>query len=264
VQPEEARLLESVGAAARELPRSVVEQLCDVLVGMAEDAPPGERASLSAIVASSGVRLRISGLMQAWNSAPTVGPTSLAWALRAASDADERRRHEQTIELVWTGPSPEGTVLRRTDQVLLDLIRSAQHTLHIMTFAAYKIPILNEAMLRAARSGVETNLIFEAADAGKVSFAATRAVGEELEALCNIYIWPPEERPKDPAGRYGSLHAKCAVADANAVLISSANLTEYALALNMELGLLVRGGELPSQVVAHLRQLIEDKVLTRL
>lgn len=264
MQPEEARLLESIGAAARELPRSVVEQLCDVLVGMAEDAPPGERASLLAIVASPGARLRISGLIQAWDAAPTVSSTSLAWALRAASDADERRRHEQTIELVWTGPSPEGTVLRRTDQVLLDLIRSARHTLHIMTFAAYKIPILNEAMLEAARSGVEITLIFETADAGKVSFAATRAVGEELEALCNIYIWPPEERPKDTAGRFGALHAKCAVADANAALISSANLTEYALALNMEMGLLVRGGELPRQVVTHLRQLIENIVLTRL
>lgn len=262
--PEEARLLESISAATRELPRSIVEQLCDVLAGMAEDAPPGHRASLAAIVASPGARKRVSGLIEAWESAPAVSPASLAWALRAASDADERRRHEQTIELVWTGPSPEGTVLRRTDQVLLDLIRSARHTLHIMTFAAYKIPILNEAMLEAARSGVDISLIFETADAGKVSFAASRAVGEELEALCNIYIWPPEERPKDTAGRYGSLHAKCAVADANAVLISSANLTEYALALNMELGLLVRGGELPSQVVAHLRQLIDGKVLTRL
>jgi len=146
----------------------------------------------------------------------------------------------------------------------LDLIRSARHTLHIVTFAAYKIPILNEAMLAAARRGVEISLIFETADTGKVSFAATRAVGEELKALCDIYIWPSDKRPKDAAGRYGSLHAKCAVADANVALISSANLTEYALALNMELGLLVRGGDLPNRVVAHLNQLIEEGVLTPL
>ncbi len=261
MQPEEARLLESIGATARELPRSVVEQLCYVLVGMAEDAPPGERASLPAIIASPGARVRISGLIEAWDSAPTVGPTSLAWALRAASDADERRRHEQTIELVWTGPSPEGTVLRRTDQVLLDLIRSARHTLHIMTFAAYKIPILNEAMLEAARSGVDISLIFETADAGKVAFAATQAVGEELESLCNTYVWPPEKRSRDAAGRYGSLHAKCAVADEETLLISSANLTEFALNLNMELGLLVRGGDLPGRIAGHLLRLIDEKVL---
>lgn len=148
-----------------------------------------------------------------------------------AYEADERRRREQTIELVWTGPSPEGTVLRRTDQVLLDLIRSARHTLYMVTFAVYKIPILSDAMLTAARRGVEISLIFESPDAGKITFATIRAVGKELEALCNIYVWPSDKRPKDTAGRYGSLHAKCAVADEETALISSANLTEYALNL---------------------------------
>ena len=264
VDPEETKLLDSIAAAARELPRSVVEELCVTLECLADDATPGQRAVLLGTVASPHARARVSALIETWDTTQGVSPANLAWALRAASYADERRRKEQTIELVWTGPSPEGTVLRRTDQVLLDLIRSARHTLHIVTFAAYKIPVLNTAMLAAARRGVEVSLIFETADAGKVSFAANKAVGEELEALCNIYIWPPDGRPRDSVGRYGSLHAKCAVADTNAVLISSANLTEYALALNMELGLLVRGGNLPNRLLTHLRQLIEGSVLTRL
>nr|MBA2535353.1 phospholipase [Rubrobacter sp.] len=214
---DRAKLLDSIAAAARELPRSVVEELCDTLEGLSEDATPGQRAALPGIVASPRARARVSALIETWSTARDVSSANLAWALRAASYADERRRKEQTIELVWTGPSPEGTVLRRTDQALLDLIRSARHTLHVVTFAAYKIPVLNEAMLAAARRGVEISLIFETADAGKVSFTATRAVGEELEALCSIYIWPPDERPRDSAGRYGSLHAKCAVADTDAV-----------------------------------------------
>lgn len=94
-----------------------------------------------------------------------------------------------------------------------------------------------------------------------MTFAATRAVGEELGGLCSVYVWPPDKRPRDTAGRYGSLHAKCAVADEEAVLISSANLTEYALNLNMELGVLVHDGELPRRAVGHLRRLIEDKTL---
>ncbi len=57
------------------------------------------------------------------------------------------------------------------------------------------------------------------------------------------------------------MHAKCAVADVSALLVSSANLTQYALNLNMELGLLVRGGDLPGRVVGHLRQLIEENIL---
>ena len=47
----------------------------------------------------------------------------------------------------------------------------------------------------------------------------------------------------------------------NSALISSANLTEYALNLNMELGLLVRGGDLPGRVVGHLRRLMREGVL---
>ncbi len=263
MEPEKAKLLDSIAAAARELPCSVVEELCDALEGLTEDVSIRQRAALPGIVTSPRARARVSSLIETWSSAPDVSSASLAWALRAASDADERRRHEQTIELVWTGPSPEGTVLRRTDQVLLDLIRSARSTLYVVTFAAYKIPILNEAMLAAARRGVEISLIFESPDVSKTAFAAIKAVGEELENLSKIYVWPLDQRPKDVVGRYGSLHAKCAVADDTAVLISSANLTEFALALNMELGLLVRGGDLPGQVVRHLRRLIESDILTR-
>lgn len=102
------------------------------------------------MVASPPARARVSSLIETWSSAPDVSPASLSWALRAASNVDERRR-EQTIELVWTGPSPGGTVLRRTDQVLLDIIRSARRTLYLVTFAAYKIPILNDAMFEASR-----------------------------------------------------------------------------------------------------------------
>ena len=38
-------------------------------------------------------------------------------------------------------------------------------------------------------------------------------------------------------------------------------MTEYALNLNMELGLLVRGGDLPGRVVRYLRRLVREGVL---
>lgn len=230
----EARLLDGITEAVRELAGSVIDELCGALEGLGEDALPRQRASLSTVLASPRARTRVSGLIEAWGLAPDVSPTSLAWALRAAYHADERRR-EQAIELVWTGPSPEGTVLRRTDQVLLDLIRSARRTLHVVTFAAYKIPILNEAMLAAARRGVAVTLIFESpeASAGKIAFAGLDALGKEMRDLASVYVWLLESRPKDGAGRHGSLHAKCAVADGARLLVSSANLTEFALNMNM-------------------------------
>ena len=49
-----------------------------------------------------------------------------------------------------------------------------------------------------------------------------------------------EQRPRPPDGRHGSLHATAAVADGKALFISSTNLTEDAMALDMELGVLRR------------------------
>jgi hypothetical protein len=50
------------------------------------------------------------------------------------------------------------------------------------------------------------------------------------------------------------------LADGRSLLISSANLTEYAMTLNMGMGLLIHGGALPAQVEAHLACLGEQGV----
>jgi phosphatidylserine/phosphatidylglycerophosphate/cardiolipin synthase-like enzyme len=55
-----------------------------------------------------------------------------------------------------------------------------------------------------------------------------------------------------------------AVADGKTLLISSANLTEHAMTLNMEMGILVSGGEWPGRVVQHFQQLIADGKLVSL
>jgi phosphatidylserine/phosphatidylglycerophosphate/cardiolipin synthase-like enzyme len=68
----------------------------------------------------------------------------------------------------------------------------------------------------------------------------------------NVYFWPREQRTKDANGKAGILHVKCAVADGRRLLLTSANLTEYAFTINMELGLLITGGNLPAQVENHL------------
>ncbi len=46
------------------------------------------------------------------------------------------------------------------------------------------------------------------------------------------------------------------------LFVSSANLTEYAMNLNMELGVLIQGGRLPGSVARRFERMIEDKVLT--
>jgi phosphatidylserine/phosphatidylglycerophosphate/cardiolipin synthase-like enzyme len=54
---------------------------------------------------------------------------------------------------------------------------------------------------------------------------------------------------------------KCAVADAEWLFLSSANLTQQAFTVNMELGMLVRGGTMPGRVEEQFRRLIQDGVL---
>jgi phosphatidylserine/phosphatidylglycerophosphate/cardiolipin synthase-like enzyme len=56
----------------------------------------------------------------------------------------------------------------------------------------------------------------------------------------------------------GILHVKCAVADAEWLFLSSANLTQQAFTVNMELGMLVRGGTMPGRVEEQFRRLIQN------
>ena len=69
--------------------------------------------------------------------------------------------------------------------------------------------------------------------------------------------WPLDNRAKDASGKPGILHVKCAVSDGRTLFLTSANLTEYAFTLNMELGLLVTGGELPRQIDKHFQALCQ-------
>lgn len=214
-------------------------------------------------VAQPGIRERISAFLDFWQSdAPHVSADSVALGLLAAAQVDTYHRDRQQLELVWTGPESQIIPLRRTDQALLQLINEANETLHIVCFAVYKVQSIARALVRAARRGVSIALYLETPDAseGRIAYDTIGALGEEVAQHARIYVWPLEERPQTADGRHGSLHAKIALADGRTMLISSANLTEYAMTLNMEMGLLVRGGLLPGRVEKHLRQLVERGV----
>ena len=80
-------------------------------------------------------------------------------------------------------------------------------------------------------------------------------------ALPELPLVRDNRTARDADQNQGVLHVKAAVTDATWLLLTSANLTENAFALNMELGVLVRGGPLPRQVEAHFGRLIETKQL---
>jgi phosphatidylserine/phosphatidylglycerophosphate/cardiolipin synthase-like enzyme len=182
----------------------------------------------------------------------------MSLALLSATRAEEYDRQAQRVELVWTGPESRAIAVRRTEQALLQVINGARQRLLIVSFVVYDIDEIAQALLRSARRRVSLTICLETPDAsaGRVAYNTLRALGDDLSQQAHLYYWPLSKRPTSPDGRQGSLHAKVAVADGNTMLVSSANLTGNAMSLNMELGMLVHGGELPTAVEAHFRELI--------
>ena len=121
------------------------------------------------------------------------------------------------------------------------------------------------ALVRAARRGVQINVIVETPDKleGENEYSTLRALGDDVAACSAVCYWPKEKRSQDDKGKLGILHVKCAVADGRWLFLSSANLTEYAFTINMELGVLVTGGKVPAQVQEHFDRLIGAGSLVR-
>ena len=194
-----------------------------------------------------------------WAASSGVTGDELASALVAAQVAVETERNRQHVDLVWSGPRPEGSLIRRTDAALFEVVESASERLLLVTYAAYDVPLLVERLREAAADGIEITLILESptSEGGKVGFDPLRALQSGVPDA-KVFRWPPGQRPTDPAGRSGSLHAKCAVADDWLAFVSSANLTGDALDANMELGLLVEGAEVARRITEHFAALIDS------
>jgi len=188
--------------------------------------------------------------------------TIIGYCLAAAGRVYETLNDAQTIEMVWSGPNAGVFPARRIDQVLYDLVNVAKSKILIVTFAAARIKLLKEALHEAIRRGVEVNLIleFEEESEGQLTFSALKAFTGSLYDKVGIYSWPNENRERNAQGKPGKLHAKCAIID-NSALISSANLTDDAFNRNMELGILLKGGDIPRLIRQHFEAMITNKIL---
>ena len=256
--------LSKVRAFASATPADIVRDLAQAI----ERVDPGNwayaRTQILQTTHSPEVSSRLDDLLRSWRAhARNLSPQAVALALLAATETEVYHQRHESVELVWTGPDSGTIALRRTDQALLQVIREAQSKLFIVSFAVYRIPEIGHALLEVAQRGVQIKICVESAEPGEgnIAFGAIQALGENVVSHATIYRWPRVRRPTTRDGRYGSLHAKCAVADEDVLFISSANLTEYAMTLNMEMGVLIRGGSLPEKVALHFDRLIETRVL---
>jgi phosphatidylserine/phosphatidylglycerophosphate/cardiolipin synthase-like enzyme len=225
------------------------------------------RLQIAQVVPQPHLRSLLVDMLTAWQQqAPGVPPAEVALMLWTAAATTRSVHESQTVELVWTGPLVAGPEMRRTDQALLQVINAAQQSLLIVNFAVYKIAAIAGAIVRAAERGATIRICVEAPEPSgqKMAHDTIKALGTGVAQRAAIYVWPSDKRPTDENGRAGVLHAKCAVADSRLLFVSSANLTDNAMTLNMELGVLVQSITHAARVEAQFEHMIAQGVLRRM
>lgn len=196
---------------------------------------------------NAAIESRLRSLQEVWaRCVPELSARALALVLKVsvASVADFKR-HVPATQVVWTGPNVEGSFLRSTREVVRQLLCRAQSELLVV---GYWIAARDEG------EGIIEEVISSLAEAVVRGVAVTVIVDERVrkDGRDNRQIlqtaWPDAVRlpviltwrlPLDD--QHLKLHAKVLVADRCDALITSANLTSYALDRNMEMGVRIVG-----------------------
>ncbi|WP_337173505.1 DISARM system phospholipase D-like protein DrmC [Paludisphaera sp.] len=255
-------LIEAVTKLACGVPVDVVDRVAQVISAC---DPAEARRRIADAVPHARHRSLALGFLDAWLAeGPGVTAAEVSISLQTAAHLNRRRGREQSVELAWTGPRCRSIPHRHTEQAILQVLDSARSRLLLVSYAVYSIPNIRDAVVRAARRGVVIEVVVETPDRleGHGTYSTLQALGEDVAACSKVYVWPSEERGRS-GGKPGILHVKCVVADGRWLFLSSANLTEYAFTVNMELGLLLTGGCLPGQVEGLFDRLIEDGILVK-
>jgi cardiolipin synthase len=254
-------LVAAVQRAATELPVGQLHKLADAL--SKHDTPTAlARHGVVNAVPTALFRHHAAAIFAAWASTDLAG-AGVALAVRSSADAVDEVRGQQHVSVVWTGPASYEVPVRATSAVLGEVIDEARKNLIVVSFAAYKVSAVVDALRAAADRGVNVRLVLESVveSKGKLSHDAKQAF-DALGDCVAFYVWPAELRASQGGG--ASMHAKCAVADHRTAFVTSANLTGAAMTDNMELGLVVRGGDVPKRIANHFDALVASGTLKSL
>ncbi|MFB9931839.1 DISARM system phospholipase D-like protein DrmC [Amycolatopsis halotolerans] len=181
--------------------------------------------------------------------------------LRGLATGHEHLTSAVTVETVWSGPSSHTVPVRATAQALVEVIKTAEHELVLMTYSAKPHDDIRSALEDAVARGVEVSAVVETLQGAGSALAGSEpaAAFAKISGVV-LWHWPVLQRT-EPGSK---MHAKLAIADRRVLLVSSANLTQSGVAKNIEAGLLVRGGNAPRRVAEHIDELKSRKVLDRL
>lgn len=194
----------------------------------------------------------IERLHRRWADEPDLSGPGLALALEASRQAIRDAEAPQ-VEVVVTGPDSSAAPVRLTSEVVTQLIDRAAARVTLVSYAAYRIPVVIDALDAAVARGAKVSLILESPE--KLAGGG----GAHAYAKYRVYHWPLDRRDPPEA----ALHAKAVIVDGHDVLLTSANMTMAAYDRNIELGVLCRGGGVAAQVQRHFDALIALGVLDR-
>ena len=249
-----ARLLDAVAALARQVSP---EKMQSITSRIRQTTPDAAVTALCGVVGTPMALSVVSELVDSWR-AEGLSAAELAAMLLAASHVVKQVAAEQSIELVWTGPTTPFVAARQTEQALLQVINSSKKTLFITSFVAYDVAGIVKSLNLATDRGVGVSMLLELpqGQGGHVSIDGIAKM-RSLVPQAQLYAW--RERAEQFVD--GSVHAKVAVSDGTVCFITSANLTGYAMERNMEAGVLIHGGDIPERLNTHLRALIDARVV---
>lgn len=261
-------LLNKIHCAIGLLPTPLLRELSTYLAEA--NSAYNEALAHTILQSVNNPRLRrgVQEVLNAWRDDVSLNWTSreVAAAITSAAHAVQSSQRELTVDLVWTGPSTSNLPIRRTDQVLLQMIQDCNHDLTLISFAIYKVPDIVQALTLALDRGIHLRILAETPESGdgKITYGIQATFGQNILNRSEVLVWPKENRPVGADGRYGSLHVKGAIMDDHQLFISSANLTEYALSLNMELGVLIESEALVHQLKGQIESMIRERIIVHL
>jgi phosphatidylserine/phosphatidylglycerophosphate/cardiolipin synthase-like enzyme len=198
-------------------------------------------------------------------SFPTLTNQAVVAGLLGALVVHSKLVHHRKIEVVATGPLVEETQFRQTEQAILEVIDFAQKRLLIVAYSVFSIPQVQLALLGAAKRGVHIDFLLETPHLveGESAFDTLKEVGSEVKSVTHLYFWPKENR-LFRKGKPALMHAKCCIADRELMFLSSANFTDQAFNLNLEIGLLLRDPQTCAAIADYFDSLLRKNTFVKI
>jgi phosphatidylserine/phosphatidylglycerophosphate/cardiolipin synthase-like enzyme len=241
-----------------------IDEALDTVLGVLSDSQAIDLAVWCASAASPSIpplagaspaaHSACADLRAAWMTVPNLTGAGLALAVRAGLRA-RRARDATASRPVWTGPGSKGEQ-RLTAAQLVGLIGSASERVLVVSYAAYTVPEIADALAAAVPRCRTVDAVFETTEDSSGAYSGPTKPFAAVPGL-RRWRWPAVARPDGGA----ALHAKLLVVDGRRALIGSANLTDRALHKNLEAGLLVRDPDVAAALEHHVRQLMVAGIL---